>query len=394
MSFTERVYMDVVHKRLDGDNISPSNKKYIREHDLILSAKGIKKARRKKYIDILRWWTKILNMDLKKTTKDDLIKAVDKLQSDTLLTKKGTPFSDASKETNKAILKTFYKWLEGNDELFPEKIRWLKPKVSALSNKLPKDIFTEQDIQIMLQFANSARDQAIIMVLYESGVRASEFLGLKIRDITQEQKGMRMFVDGKTGRRSFLLVSCIPYIMRYLNTHPDKNNPDAPVWFSNHRKGLQTLSYETVKHVIKTIGKAAKISKPMHPHNFRHSAETRDAKFMTDSQLAYKYGHVPGSAMVRKYVHLSGKDTDTAILKYYGLATQEDQISQFTPKTCKTCGYDNPQKVDYCERCGRAISHKAINEDKQETKKELVAALKALLKESPELGQALKEAAE
>lgn len=384
--------MDVVHKRLDGDSISPSNKKYIREHDLILSAKGIKKARRKKYIDILRWWCKVLDKDLKKATKDDLIQGIDKLQSDICLTKKGTPFTDASKETNKAILKTFYKWLEGNDEIFPQKISWLKPKVSTLSNKLPKDIFTEEDVQLMLQFANSARDQAIIMVLYESGVRASEFLGLKIRDLKQEKKGMRIFVDGKTGRRSFLLIACIPYIMRYLNTHPEKDNPDAPLWFSPYGKELQHLSYECVKKRIKRIGKAAKINKPLHAHNFRHSAETRDAKFMTDSQLAFKYGHVLGSSMIRKYVHLSGKDTDTAILKYYGLAQQEDELSKLRPKTCKTCGYDNPQKVDYCEKCGRAVSHKAINESKEETKKELVGALKSLLKESPELGNALKEA--
>lgn len=375
MSFTERFSFDTVLNRLDEAKIAPINKEYIKQHDLILSAKGIKKARRKKYIDVLRWWAGILQEDFKKANKEDLIRAVDMLQSDKILAQKGKPFAESTKELHKAVLKTFYKWLQGDDEMFPEKIRWLNPKLSRISNKLPQDILKEEDVQLMLQFADNARDQAIIMLLYESGARASEFLGMKIKDIPQEKKGIRAHIDGKTGRRDFLVVASVPYLIRYLNTHPARKEPSAPLWYTIQKGQLKTLSYENFKRILRDVGKRAKIAKPCNPHHYRHSAETRDANFMTECQLATKYGHVIGSKMIRKYVHLSGKDTDSAILNYYGLAARQDEQSLLKPMVCERCGFENA-RVDSCERCGGPVSHKAKLQERKNKMGDLEERLK------------------
>jgi predicted Zn-ribbon and HTH transcriptional regulator len=68
--------------------------------------------------------------------------------------------------------------------------------------------------------------------------------------------------------------------------------------------------------------------------------------------------------MVRKYVHLSGRDSDTAVLKLYGLAKKEDEISRLTPTVCRVCGFENAGKVSYCERCARSMSTKAAAQER------------------------------
>ncbi|MFA4983679.1 MAG: tyrosine-type recombinase/integrase, partial [Candidatus Micrarchaeia archaeon] len=254
MSITDNFSMDTVLKRLNEDTIIPTNRESIGKHDLIISAKGIKESRRKRYIDVLRYWSNLMNKDFRKASKDDLIKAVDKLNHSQL--------ADSTKELYKAILKTFYKWLEGNDEIFPEKIRWLKPKVHAASNKLPQDVFDEKDIQTMLSKTDDARDQAIIAVLYESGARAEEFLSLRLKDMQNETHGIRIRLDGKTGERSILLVSSIPYIVRYLNIHPDKENRDSPIWYARMNGRVQPLSYSGLKAILRIVGQRAGITKP------------------------------------------------------------------------------------------------------------------------------------
>lgn len=301
MSFTESISMDPVLKRLDEDTLIPINRENIKKHDLMVSARGIKESRRKRYIDVLRWWDKLIKKDFKKATKDDLIRAIDKLNRNPRL-------ADSTKELYKAILKTFYKWLEGADEIFPEKIRWLKPKVHMASNKLPQDVFNEQDIETMIAKTDDARDQAIIAVLYESGARAAEFLGLRLKDLQHEKQGIRIRLEGKTGERSILLVSSIPYLVRYLNIHPAKEDSNSPVWYARMNGRVQPLSYEGLKSILKVVAGRAGITKHMHAHNFRHSRATYLAQTWTEAQLCNYFGWSIGTKMVRKYVHLSGRD--------------------------------------------------------------------------------------
>ena len=47
---------------------------------------------------------------------------------------------------------------------------------------------------------------------------------------------------------------------------------------------------------------------------FRHSAATRDARYLIESELKLKYGWSGGSQMAQVYVHRSGADLDNKLL--------------------------------------------------------------------------------
>lgn len=369
---TEGINIESVLRRLDEDNIPTTNKKYIREHDLILSAKGLTVSRRKKYIDVMRWWASVLNMDFKKATKKDIINAIEVLN--TWKTEKGTPYKSSTREAMKAVLKTFYKWLLGNDEQFPEQVSWVRTKLHEASNRLPEDILTEEEIEKLIKLSGSARNQAIIASLYESGFRASEFMGIRMRDIRNEHEGMRVKVNGKTGERVCLLVASVPYLIRYINTHPEKDNPDALLW---------SISYENLKLILKNTAERAGINKKVNPHAFRHSRCTFLARHLSDSQLKNFFGWSPASRMQAKYVHMSGADNDAAILRVYGMAEREDETSRLRPKECPICGYRNTEGGEVCERCYRPLNGKGnVSKDMREMQARVEKLEKALLRAS------------
>jgi integrase len=81
------------------------------------------------------------------------------------------------------------------------------------------------------------------MVAHDSSCRPSEILGLKIKSIvfetTDEHQYAEILVNGKTGTRPIPLFSALPYIKDWLDSHPQRGNPNAfliPSMDRKHRK--------------------------------------------------------------------------------------------------------------------------------------------------------------
>ncbi|MHC4259404.1 MAG: hypothetical protein ACYSTF_03170 [Planctomycetota bacterium] len=68
--------------------------------------------------------------------------------------------------------------------------------------------------------------------------------------------------------------------------------------------------------------------------------------------------------MPATYVHLSGRDIDTAVLKLNNIPIEEEKDSQkdFSLKTCPRCSLKNPPSNRFCSRCGIVLDEKAANE--------------------------------
>ncbi len=99
------------------------------------------------------------------------------------------------------------------------------------------------------------------------------------------------------------------------------------------------------------IARRAGLKKPVNPHNFRHSRATYLAQFLTEAQMKEYFGWVRDSDMAARYVHLSGKQMDDAILKLYGLKKEEKKEDILKPLKCPRCGHVNDVTFEYCEKC-------------------------------------------
>ena len=197
MSFTENhVGLNEVIAQLERDSeVLSMNKDYIIGYIKFLAASNVSQARRKKALYNLKFWAKLLNKDFKKVNKEGMISAVSKINDDEVLATKGyfpqtekekkenkprkirqVPYQKSTKENMKSTLKSFYKWLFFGDNAdksqFPDVVRWIKIRLNAL-DKLPENLYTDDEILKLIKSSDSARNQALISILSETGMRAS-----------------------------------------------------------------------------------------------------------------------------------------------------------------------------------------------------------------------------
>jgi len=111
------------------------------------------------------------------------------------------------------------------------------------------------------------------------------------------------------------------------------------------------MKYNMIRVMLKDLFARAKINKRCNPHIFRHSRATFLANHMTEAQMKAYFGWVQHSDMASTYVHLSGRDTDQAILEINGLTKKKEETIKNNPKKCPKCGFINGFDSHYCNRC-------------------------------------------
>ena len=216
--------------------------------------------------------------------------------------------AETTRDLYKITLRKFFKWMQK-----PELVSWIK--VNRLKNynyKTESDIFTEKEVELLIQHCQSVQEQAMIAVLYDSAARIAEFTKLKIGDIIQGDETF-IVVNGKTGTRKIPLNGSLLYLQQYLETHPNKDDRNAALWLSSWDKQYTRAG---IHRVIKQIAKRSKIQKRVTAHIFRHSRLTELAREnLNESVMRHFAGWSRSSQMPSIYIHIAGDNVLSALRK-------------------------------------------------------------------------------
>jgi len=147
-----------------------------------------------------------------------------------------------------------------------------------LGRSLPKSL-TEADVEALLQAPDintrtGMRDRAMLEVLYATGLRVSELVGLRLDQINLRQGVIRVIGKGNKERLVPLGEESVDWLNRYIrDVRPEffKGQPDATLFPSN-RGTPQTR--QTFWHAIKRYAIVAGVNKPISPHVLRHAFAT------------------------------------------------------------------------------------------------------------------------
>src|SRR3989344_4753566 len=222
--------LESLNKRLNANpDVSAKNKNIIVRFRDECFANNISVSRVMRYMYCLRDLALWLKKDFDTCNKEDIKSCIATLEMN-------SHYSPRTKYEYRATLKKFYKWLRNNN--LPDETSWIKLNFKKHNNKLPSELLNEEDVKRMLDATLSLRDRAIIMTLYESGCRIGEFIKMQIKDLSFEKPGCILMVQGKTGGRRIRVISSEPYIIEWLNKHPDKNNPRAFLWVESHTTNM------------------------------------------------------------------------------------------------------------------------------------------------------------
>lgn len=340
---------------LQSKVVLKENKQTILRFVDYLRSENLSISRITRYFNDLKKLDGLLRKPFEKATKEDIRRVVAELNN--------LPLSEASKKEVKILIRKLYCFLRGVEKKgdYPDEVKWMTLNLPSNHKKLPEELLTEQEIQETIRKCSTARDKALIAVLAESGCRVSEIGTRQIKHIAFEQHGTRITVDGKTGMRKILVINSTPYLQEWINCHPNNHEPEAPLWHNPQKKGF--LSYARISHILKRAAKKAGIKKKVHLHLLRHSRATKLASIMSDGQLKTYLGWTAGSKMAATYIHMSGKDTDEAVLRANGIEVKRDvSASALQPKSCLRCKLINEVTNRCCKQCGLILEEQYAQE--------------------------------
>ena len=114
------------------------------------------------------------------------------------------------------------------------------------------------------------RNQALMQLLYNTGMRISEALNLNQKDILSE-KFVTVIGKGQKMRQVPLIDSVKELLLRYLKIQPFANDLDAPLFYGERGKRLQpSLAQKALRDFRRMHGMPESLT----PHALRHSCAT------------------------------------------------------------------------------------------------------------------------
>ena len=164
-------------------------------------------------------------------------------------------------------LKRFFNWLVEEGHLDSSPMR--RVRLPRKPKHMPKDI-SQQDIQSLLQVANTSRDKAIILFLCTTGVRASELCTLTTDRVNLDEQVA--LVRGKRDKERFVFFDrrTADAIRSWLQERPET---DTPYLFTTYQGN--PLKVMGLRQVLRRLMERAKLTTPVSAHRFRHSFAKR-----------------------------------------------------------------------------------------------------------------------
>lgn len=275
--------------------------------------------------------------------------------------------------TYRAILKRFLTWVLAPEQFPkgtpPPAVAWIVSHVARKDRHClnRNELLIPSEIDRALTATHSPRDRALIAINWETGGRIGEVGNLEILHVSKAPHGFYLDLDGKTGRRTVLVVSSAPYLAQWLSVHPHADDPKSPLWVHyQYKKTKDTfLRYDTIRNLITDAFARAGIMKRVYPHLFRHSRATYVVAtgLMTEAQAKRYFGWAPDSDMLSTYAHLIDSDANDAILRENHLEPTLEHREELRATACPQCQEINVPRAPFCTRCTARLNPAAAYRD-------------------------------
>ena len=175
-----------------------------------------------------------------------------------------------------SCLRGFYRYLLRENQIKEDPT--LQVENPKLGRPLPKSL-SEEDVERLLaapdlDSAIGQRDRAMLEVLYATGLRVSELVGLTLYEVNLRQGVVR--VVGKGGKERLVPMGEIAqtHVEQYIRQGRTDTlgERQVDVLFPSERG--QKMTRQTFWYRIKHWAKVAGIEKPLSPHTLRHAFAT------------------------------------------------------------------------------------------------------------------------
>lgn len=200
-----------------------------------------------------------------------------------------------------------------DEAITPYVVRHLSPNIEKSKQKLRDDrISWEEFEKLMDYFSDNPQMQFYLALSVESLGRPQEICYTRIKDVEINENYARIWISshGKEGTKFLQCIDSYPYLVKWLEKHPYKNDPTSFLFLSNG-KSKQLTPVNINKKLIRACKKLG-IAKSVTPYSLKRNGVTF-SRLRGDSDVEIQ--------------HRAGW-TSTKQLKIYDLSTNEDSFKR------------------------------------------------------------------
>lgn len=234
-------------------------------------------------------------------------------------------------------LKSFYAWMYLQKKVDSDPFEYVhSPKAT---HALP-DFFSEKEIDTLLT-ANEKRtdklkdrDQALLMLMFASGLRASEVVNLTFNQVDFDNRIMKVSGKGNKDRLVPFTNSAKESMLNYINgLRKDLLKEDTKYIFLNSKGNKMTV--RGLEYILDEIEAKTGLYGKIHPHMLRHSFATkmlnRGADLRTIQELL---GH-SSIETTSIYTHVAYENMKETYEKTFPRAKKEDSNPDYDEESDK-----------------------------------------------------------
>ena len=219
------------------------------------------------------------------------------------------PLRSSTKQNYQKHLRCFFSWMVEEGQLSCSPMERM-PTVVVRSDQIQP--FTREQVTAFLQAArrsrNRLRDEAIITVLFDTGIRASELCSLRMRDVDLDQYRCRVLGKGNKYRDVPFSKASRKAVWQYLRD--EGRDKEDPLFMSERgTEAGNAMTRSGLQQLIQRLGDSAGISVTRcSPHTFRH---TFAVEFLRNGGNTFSLMLILGHTslhMTNKYVALAQAD--------------------------------------------------------------------------------------
>lgn len=192
--------------------------------------------------------------------------------------------SNATVDNIRRNISSFFSWLEEEDHILKSPMRRIH---KIRTKKTVKEVISDEAIEKLRDNCQTARDLAIVDMLYSTGIRVGELVNLNKTDINFEERECIVFGKGDKERRVYFDAKTKLHLQKYLAERTDDN----PALFVALDAPHDRLKISGVEIRLRKLGRSLELDR-IHPHKFRRTMATRAIdKGMPIEQVQKILGH-------------------------------------------------------------------------------------------------------
>jgi integrase/recombinase XerD len=228
-----------------------------------------------------------------------------------------SPASTATINRKAACLRSFYRHLRREEAIEDDPAARLE--TPRRGKKLP-EVLSYGEVQRLLAQPRgddpvTVRDRALLELMYASGLRATETIGLELRDVDLDHGVVRARGKGSKERLVPIGGKAVAALRVYLRSGRGQlmRAPEERKLFLNFRGG--PLTRQGLYKIVLRHAESAGLGDRMSPHTLRHSFATHLLAGGCDLRSVQEMlGHADLST-TQLYTHLSGEELKEAYFK-------------------------------------------------------------------------------